>query len=180
MFIEETIKSNKTPLILRIRKTPPILKEDIYEKLNKKFKEVDLRHNYLKLREKSYHTDIMDKICADVTEAALKGLYLILNFDDCADEYNELSDPDIKEFYAPFGLSNFIFTPKNFLQKECIQSHFNRPGFVFDRNFKFIIYSKFSIDSNVQEHDLINLIEKRFEKPLPLKKMNVIIVTNKI
>jgi hypothetical protein len=175
-FIEETVRSNRTPLIIRTRTNPLPNKEDVLSLLNRKFKEIDLRHNYIKMREKSYHTDIMDKICDEVTEAASKGMYLILNFDDCEVEYQYLFDPDIKEFYAPFGLSNFIFTPKNFVQKECVQSHFNKPGFVFDRNFKFIIYSKFLIDQDVQEHDLINFIEKRFEKPLPLKKINVIIL----
>ena len=159
-FIDETIKINKTPLIIRTRQNPLISKMDVLAMLNKNYKEIDLRHNYLKFREKSYHADIMDKICLDVTEAASKGLFLVLNFDDCDLEYDELFDPDIKEFYAPLGLSNFIFTPKNFCQKECIQSHFNKPGFVFDKNFKFVVYSKFLIDHDVQEHDLINFIEK--------------------
>ena len=118
----------------------------------------------------------MDKICENITEAVTKGLYLALNFDDCSLNYDELFDPDIKEFYAPCGFSNFIFTPKDFMQKECYQSHFDKTGFVFDKNFRFIIYSKFLIDFDVQEHDLINIIEKRFEKALPLKKLNVIII----
>ncbi len=46
-----------------------------------------------------------------------------------------------------------------------------------DHNFKFVVYSKFVIDSDLPEHDLVNVIKKRFEKSLPLKSLNVIIVS---
>ena len=46
-------------------------------------------------------------------------------------------------------------------------------------NFKFICYSKFLIDEKIPEHDLLNEIEKRFEKCFPLVNMNVLIFSTK-
>lgn len=108
----------------------------------------------------------------------VKGLVLILNFDDCSIKYEELFDPDIKEFYSQNLLSSFMWTPTIFNKKECWESHIkNRPDFKLDYNFKFVVYSKFVVESDLPEHDLINVIEKRFEKSLPLKSSNVIIVS---
>ena len=71
-----------------------------------------------------------------------------------------------------------MWTPQIFSKKDCWQSHVkNRPDIKLDYNFKFLVYSKFVIDSDLPEHDLINVIEKRFEKSLPLKSLNVIIVS---
>jgi hypothetical protein len=101
-----------------------------------------------------------------------------LNFDDCGVKYDELFDPDIKEFYSHNQLSPFMWTPNIFNKKECWQSHVrSKTEFKIDYNFKFIVYSKFVIDSDLPEHDLINVIEKRYEKSLPLKDINVIIVS---
>ena len=103
---------------------------------------------------------------------------MILNFDDCTIKYDDLFDPDIKEYYGNSMLSSFIWTPYLFSQQKCWQNHLsNKLELKYDKNFKFIVYSKFVIDSNLQEHDLINVIEKRFEKSVPLKNMNILILS---
>jgi len=113
-----------------------------------------------------------------VEEAIYKGLYLVLNFDDCALKYDDLFDPDIKEFYGNSMLSSFMWTPNLFSQTKCWQNHLSlKSDMKYDKNYKFIVYSKFIIDSNLEEHDLINVIEKRFEKSFPLKNMNIIILS---
>jgi len=55
--IEETIKMNKTPIIVRSKRNV-ITKEDIFKMLTKEYREVDLRRYYLRLREKSYTADV--------------------------------------------------------------------------------------------------------------------------
>jgi hypothetical protein len=115
-----------------------------------------------------------------VVEAMTKGLFLILNFDDCATRYTELFDPDIKEFHGKFMLSPFLWTPNLFSQPKCWQSHLNtkKTELKLDKNFKFVVYSKFLIDPDMQEHDMINEIEKRFEKCFSLLNVNVIILSD--
>lgn len=103
---------------------------------------------------------------------------MILNFDDCAIKYDDLFDPDIKEFYGNSMLSSFMWTPNLFSQQKCWQNHLSdKHDLKYEKNFKFVVYSKFVIDSNLQEHDLINVIEKRFEKSIPLKNMNILILS---
>jgi len=103
---------------------------------------------------------------------------MILNFDDCSIKYDDSFDPDIKEFYGNSMLSSFMWTPHLFSQHKCWQNHLSmKSDMKYDKHFKFIVYSKFIIDSNLQEHDLINVIEKRFEKSFPLKNMNILIMS---
>ncbi len=101
-----------------------------------------------------------------------------MNFDDCSIRYEDSFDPDIKEFYGKSMLSSFMWTPNIFSQQKCWFNHLGlNPDSRYDKNFKFIVYSKYIIDSNLQEHDLINVIEKRFEKSLPLTNMNILVLS---
>jgi hypothetical protein len=149
--------------------------------LVKSYKEFDLRHFYIKLRasflNKSEVTNEMTNVCS---EAMTRGLYLILNFDECAVKYDELFDPDIKEFYGKYLMSPFMWTPNLFTHPKCWQSHLNTKNteLKLDRNFRFLVYSKFIIEPDLLEHDLINEIEKRFEKCFSLLHVNVIIISN--
>jgi hypothetical protein len=157
-----------------------IKKQDIYSLLMTECKEIDLRYFYLKLRQ-SFHNSshVFEELSSIVVEALTKGYKLILNFDECKIKYEELFDPDIKEFYGNMLLSSFMWTPSVFSQTKCWQSHLkNSPDKKLHKNFSFIVYSKTVIDSNMQEHDLVNVIEKRFEKCFPLNNVNVLILSN--
>ena len=106
------------------------------------------------------------------------GLYLILNFDDCAVKYEELFDPELKEFYGNMLLSDVMWTPDIFFQHKTWFNHLKkREDIKLHYNFKFIVYSKFVIDNGLEEHDEINAIEKRFEKCFPMRNINVLILS---
>jgi hypothetical protein len=142
-------------------------------------REIDLRYFYLKLRQ-SYinNSAVFEELSSIVVDAITKGAKLILNFDECRIKYEELFDPDLKEFYGNMMLSPFMWTPNVFSQTKCWQSHLkNKSDLKLDKNFKFIVYSKTVIDSAMQEHDLVNIIEKRFEKCFPLNNVNVLILS---
>ena len=132
----------------------------------------------MKLHETSLglNTQIFEEVKQSVTEAMSQGLFLFLNFDDCKEKYEYTYDPDIREFYGNMMLSPFMWNPSLFFQPKCSNAHLNnRPDLKMDKNFKLICYSKFLVDEKIQEHDLLNDIEKRFEKCFPLVNMNVII-----
>ncbi len=129
------------------------------------------------------HDTIVHEIHEIVEESLVKGHVLILNFDDCRIKYEELFDPDIKEFYGKMMLSQFMWTPEMFSQQNCWKSHMDLMGnheieHPLNKNFKFVVYSKFVIEPDLQEHDLINMIEKRFEKCFSLLNVNVLILSN--
>lgn len=175
--IEETYKNNKIPLLLRSEEKKAD-KSDILNFFMGHYREIDLRYCYMKLHETSLgtNTQIFEEIKQSVTEAMSQGLFLILNFDDCKEKYEYIYDPDIREFYGNMMLSPFMWNPSLFFQQKCSNAHLNnRPDLKLDKNFKLICYSKFLVDEKIQEHDLLNDIEKRFEKCFPLVNMNVII-----
>ena len=177
--IDETYRANKVPLILRSQELEA-KKEDILSMFDNKFREIDCRYYYSKLHETSLvlNTEIFNDVKQNVTEAMTKGLFLILNFDDCKEPYDFTYDVDLREFYGNMMLSPFMWNPSLFFQPKCSNAHLcNRSDLKMDRNFKLVCYSKFLVDEKVQEHDLINDIEKRFEKCFPLVNMNVIIAT---
>jgi hypothetical protein len=144
-------------------------------------REVDLRLFYKKLRESKLNNEnVFNELKELVLPCLLEGLYLVLNFDDCSFKYEELFDPDIKEFYGKKMLSPFMWTPIKFAEN-CWQSHLNYykdSNCKLNKNFKFVVFSKFIIDPDMQEHDMINEIEKRFEKNFSLLNINVIILSN--
>jgi hypothetical protein len=156
-----------------------IKKTEFFKLLGKEFKEIDLRLLYIKLRESNLNNaPVFQEFRNVVVEAMTRGQYLVLNFDDCSVKYEELFDPDIKEFYGNGMLSPFMWTPNMFFQTTTWQSHLKQSTEKrLDKGFKFIAYSKFVIEIDLQEHDLINVIEKRFEKSFPLFNMNVIILS---
>jgi hypothetical protein len=121
---------------------------------------------------------VYEELSSVVISAMTKGYALILNFDDCKVKYEELFDPDIKEFYGNMLLSPYMWTPSVFSQTKCWQSHLkNQSELKLDKNFKFAVYSKIVVDSTLLEHDLLNVLEKRFEKCFPLNNVNILILS---
>jgi hypothetical protein len=113
-----------------------------------------------------------------VEECISKGKNLFLNFDDCSIKYEELFDPDIKEFYGDLMLSPYIWAPQVFSQEKCWHQHLSQNTDIkYDKNFKFIAYSKFVIQENTKDQELIEILKKRFEKSLPLIYINIIILS---
>ena len=179
--IDDTYKSNKIPLILRSLEKQ-VSKDEVFELFSGNYKEIDLRYCYMKLHESSLgiNISVFDEIKQNVIEAMTRGLFLILNFDDCKEQYKFQYDADIREFYGNMMLSKYMWDPSLFFSPKCSSAHLNnRSDLKFDKNFKFICYSKFLIDEKIPEHDLLNEIEKRFEKCFPLVNMNVLIYSAK-
>ncbi|MCQ2818554.1 MAG: hypothetical protein MJ252_14895 [archaeon] len=173
--IDDTLSKNKIPLLLR-GNSKNIPKEEIFALFGENYKEIDLRYFYIKLHKSSlyFNPEAYDEMRQIVTEAMTKGLYLILNFDDCKENYTFPFDPDIREFYGLMMLSPYMWNPSMFKDK-CASAHLNnRRDLKMDKNFKLVCYSKMIIDESTQEHDLLNLIEKRFEKCFPLANMNAL------
>ena len=104
---------------------------------------------------------------------------MILNYDDCSTKYEDLFDPEIEEFYGSSLLSSHMWTPSFFSQEKVWHDHLiHRQDLKYDKNFRFIVYSKLVIDVNMNDGELINFIEKRFERCIPLININVLLLSN--
>lgn len=144
--------------------------------LKKDYKEIDLRSCYMKLQDKANSSKIkaeMEQIIRDTTE---HGKALILNFDDNSIHYDKTHDPDIREFYGKRLLSYTLWTPKLFFQNKCYYHHMGEESRKLNAKFRFVAYSKFTIDGKLVDNEIVNLLEKRFEYALPLHNINFIIL----
>ena len=183
-LINECINSNYTPLLVRTIEKQ-INKNEIFNYIQEQgpIVEIDLKNYYLKLRECELISPgikkVYDEIKSKFTDAFVNGKTLILNFDDCSEgSYDKLFDPSIVELYG-----NYMFTPKmwrpqtfkegvNFLE----HTHGNEE-IKLNPNFKFVVYSRFLIeDSNANEEQLVNIIERHFGKDFPLKYMKIFVL----
>lgn len=110
-------------------------------------------------------------------DCIVNGKSLIINFDDCGVKYEELYDPEIKEFYCPAVLSELMWKPQVFMLEKNWNHHMNdRNDIKLDHGYQFLIYSKFVVQQNVELEDLIDIIFKRFERSFPLNNCNLIVM----
>ena len=180
--IEETIKNNYTPLIIRTIDRQ-INKNELFNYLQDPKVEIDLKAYYLKLRHcelispqiKSVYEEIKSKF----TDAFSNGKLLILNFDDCSEgNYDKLYNPSIAELYGNYMFTPKMWRPQNFREGEHFLEHVHRnENIKLHPNFKFIVYSRFLIeDINANEEQLVDIIKRYFEKDFPLKYMKIFIL----
>ena len=176
--IEAIAKNNKTAVIIRSR---DFIKPrgDILKIVNSQYgmSEIDFRYYFLKMREKINNKPILEEIQKIFVECVNKGLNFVLNFDDCAVKYEELFDPDIKEFYSRGSFSPVMFSPREFASPKFFQEHFKEKNIVFDKHFKFLIYSKFVLDLTLSDVELVHALEKRFDKALPIRKICFVVLS---
>lgn len=158
-------------------------KSEIFSYLPYEHVEIDLKYYYQKLREHQIDSAeikvVYEEIKKKFIDAMTNGKFLILNFDDCQIQYDELFDPDLKEITGNFMFTPLMWQPQKFAEPANFSSHVHgRRDLKFNPNFKFIVYSKYLIsDTTANEKQLKSIIEKKFGKCFPLKYMNVYVLS---
>lgn len=137
-----------------------------------------MRAFYIKLEDKTNYSNLVvyEELQQIVVDCMINGKYLILNFDMCEVQYTKKYDANLKEFYGKKMLSPFMWNPKLFFQHHCWFNHLNKEYKKMDKHFRYFFYSKIILDSNLQENEYLNLLEKRFGFALPLSNLQVLIV----
>ena len=179
--IEECIKNNYTPLIIRTIERQ-INKNELFNSLQDPKVEIDLKSYYLKLRQCELNTpqikQVYDDIKSKFTSAFQEGKLLILNFDDCSEgNYDKLFNPSIVELYGNYMFTPKMWRPQNFKEGEHFLEHVHRNDKIkLHPNFKFIVYSRFLIeDIEADEEKLVDIIKRYFNKDFPLKFMKIFV-----
>ena len=181
-LMDDCIKNNMTPLLVRTIERM-VNKSEIFSYLPYEHVEIDLKYYYIKLREYSIDSPeintVYDEIKKKFIDAMTNGKFLILNFDDCQIQYDELFDPDLKEIYGNFMFTPLMWQPQKFAEPANFSAHVHgRRDLKYNPNFKFIVYSKYLIsDITANEKQLKTIIEKKFGKCFPLKYMNVYVLS---
>ena len=160
-----------------------VCKEELLSYLPSEYVEIDLKYYYLKLRE--FHLDskevklIYEEIQSKFVDAITNGKYLVLNYDDCAVQYDELFEPDLKEISGNLMFSPYLFTPQTFAEENVFINYAKgRKDIVLNPDFKFVVYSRYLItDVNANQEELKGIIERKFKKCFPLKFMDVFVLS---
>ena len=181
-YMADCFNNNMTPLLVRTVERM-VGKEELLSYLPSEYVEIDLKYYYLKLRE--FHLDskevkmIYEEIQAKFVDAMVNGKYLVLNYDDCAVQYDELFEPDLKEISGNLMFSPFLFTPQTFAEDNVFISYAKgRKDITLNPDFKFVVYSRYLItDVNADQEELKMIIERKFKKSFPLKFMNVFVLS---
>jgi hypothetical protein len=183
-LINECINSNYTPLLVRTIEKQ-INKNEIFNYIQEQgpIVEIDLKYYYLKLRECELITPgikkVYDEIKSKFTDAFVNGKTLILNFDDCSEaSYDKLYDPSIVELYGNYMFTPKMWRPQTFKEGDNFLEHTHgNEEIKLNPNFKFVVYSRFLIeDTNANEEQLVNIIERHFGKDFPLKYMKIFVL----
>ena len=181
-LMDDCIKNNMTPLLVRTIERM-VNKTEIFSYLPYEHVEIDFKYYYQKLREHQIDSAeikvVYEEIKKKFIDAMTNGKFLILNFDDCQIQYDELFDPDLKEITGNFMFTPLMWQPQKFAEPANFSSHVHgRRDLKFNPNFKFIVYSKYLIsDITANEKQLKSIIEKKFGKCFPLKYMNVYVLS---
>ena len=181
-YMADCFNNNMTPLLIRTVERM-VGKEELLSYLPSEYVEIDLKYYYLKLRE--FHLDskevksIYEEIQGKFVDAMTNGKYLVLNYDDCAVQYDELFEPDLKEISGNLMFSPFLFTPQTFAEESVFVSYAKgRKDVMLNPDFKFVVYSRYLItDVNATQEELKDIIERKFKKSFPLKFMDVFVLS---
>ena len=180
--IDECIKNNYTPLLIRTI-DKQINKNELFNYLQEPKVEIDLKYYYLKLRQCELNSPEIKKVYEEIKskfiDAFSNGKLLILNFDDCSEgNYDKLFNPSIVELYGNYMFTPKMWKPQSFREGEHFLEHVHRnTNIKLSPDFKFIVYSRFLIeDTEANEEQLVNIIERYFGKDFPLKYMKVFVL----
>ena len=180
--IDECIKNNYTPLLIRTI-DKQINKNELFNYLQEPKVEIDLKYYYLKLRQCELNSPEIKKVYEEIKskfiDAFSNGKLLILNFDDCSEgNYDKLFNPSIVELYGNYMFTPKMWKPQSFREGEHFLEHVHRNiNIKLSPDFKFIVYSRFLIeDTEANEEQLVNIIERYFGKDFPLKYMKIFVL----
>ena len=122
---------------------------------------------------------VYEEIKSKFIDAFSNGKLLILNFDDCSEgNYDKLFNPSIVELYGNYMFTPKMWKPQSFREGEHFLEHVHRNiNIKLSPDFKFIVYSRFLIeDTEANEEQLVNIIERYFGKDFPLKYMKIFVL----
>ena len=181
-LINDCINSNYTPLLIRTIEKQ-INKNELFNYLQEPKVEIDLKYYYLKLRQCELNSPEIKKVYEEIKskfiDAFSNGKLLILNFDDCSEgNYDKLFNPSIVELYGNYMFTPKMWKPQSFREGEHFLEHVHRNiNIKLSPDFKFIVYSRFLIeDTEANEEQLVNIIERYFGKDFPLKYMKIFVL----
>ena len=109
-----------------------------------------------------------------------EGGVIIFDLDDSPCRYTEKYDPDYKQFYDRSAIHQHIWDPEKLLHKEVwtqysgIEELPSKQYTVSYKIYQVVVWSKFRIDSNEDDPTILEKVELKFNKTLPLDHLNLL------
>mmetsp|Transcript_45 Transcript_45/g.47 ORF Transcript_45/g.47 Transcript_45/m.47 type:complete len:415 (-) Transcript_45:112-1356(-) len=177
--IKETIEANRTPLVLA-SKGSLLKKSDLYSEFSiqgKQIREIDLRELYNQTRRSSTKPAALENLRSSVLTTLLNGDYLTLNIDDTSIRYDEVFDPDLREFYGQDTFPSLLWTPQEFASRGEAWNIMAQHDVTLKLNtsYQFIVWSKYRIDENNDDQGILEKFEQRFGRVLSLDHVNLVL-----
>ena len=107
---------------------------------------------------------------------------LILNVDDSECKYEDLYEPDIKEFYSDRGFPPQMWSPDELLDKDIWGEYAReeRSMYITEQppvdGYMILVWSKYELNEVQEAFKLMQRVKQRFENCLPLQFLNLLVL----
>ena len=118
-----------------------------------------------------------------LSKALVSGNMFIINFDDTdeATVVDESRDPDLREFYSATHFPSQIWEPELIKRPEVYEKLFagttSKGKHKISSRFQMILWSKFKIDQELDNKNIIEKFERRFSTVLPVNKIDLVMIS---
>jgi len=181
-LIKKSNANKRIPLIMTV-KDSPLTKHDLYDILanatGKELFEFDVRYAAECKKDSNEYKKYMLKIKNDLARVLTKNQLFVINIDDSKVPYEEIFDPDLREFYDAYAFPSQIFDLHEMHKfevndKVVMESDYRtmRAG----HEFNFAIWSKFRVGGDLESKKIIEKFERRFSSILPTTKLDLILL----
>jgi len=182
-IIKKSNENERVPLIVT-SKALDLTKQQFYkalmEKQNKPLHEFDLRAAHELKKDASSFKQYMFQVKKNLAQTLVKGETFVVNIDDTTSAYDEIYDPDIREFYNADTLPSQLFKLSELNKAEVherVLLETESRMLKLNKSYNLLIWSKFRIDSELEFKKLMEKFERRFSSILPMINLDMIIIT---
>lgn len=149
----------------------------IEENLNKTVEEIDFRKIAMEYETPKNRKEIKAGLKQKILKVIRNSGVLIFNMDDSNCKYTGKYEPDYKEFYDRGAIHQHIWEPEKLLKKEVWTDYSGTEEIPKDY-YTIVVWSKERIDDKKDDPTILNKVEKKLGKNLPLDRLNLLFCIN--
>eukprot|EP01016_Furgasonia_blochmanni_P025115 TRINITY_DN2707_c0_g1_i28.p1 TRINITY_DN2707_c0_g1~~TRINITY_DN2707_c0_g1_i28.p1 ORF type:complete len:132 (-),score=50.59 TRINITY_DN2707_c0_g1_i28:262-657(-) len=124
----------------------------------------------------------MESVKNGLARVLTHGEIFVINVDDTEHKYEEIYDPDLREFYHPERFPSQIFNLEDLKRREVYEKIISGTGDwlanELSKPFHIILWSKYKIDEELETKKIIEKFERRFSSILPVPKLDLLLLSD--
>eukprot|EP00828_Plagiopyla_frontata_P042863 TRINITY_DN6534_c0_g1_i1.p1 TRINITY_DN6534_c0_g1~~TRINITY_DN6534_c0_g1_i1.p1 ORF type:complete len:250 (+),score=29.68 TRINITY_DN6534_c0_g1_i1:326-1075(+) len=179
-FSKQSVANNRIPMVLSSKQF--LLTKDEFVKNYKQINqnniyEFSLRDIYAEFKTKGNCQEYLDQVKQALSNVLVNGETFLINLDETEQIYEEIYDPDLKQFYSPTHFPSQIWFLSQLklpeVYEQILAGTANKSITKINPNFQVIVWSKFRIDQNIEMNRVLNKFERRFSSFIPTQKIDL-------